>query len=81
MGPFALAEPLQARADAGAFAPLGAAPTALMSLTAPASNRAVSIGFRQHIGADEPLRTGTYGKTLSFTLSTTARERRTCQIF
>ena len=35
------------------------------------SNATVNLGFRQHIGASQPLRTGTYGKTLTFTLSTT----------
>ena len=38
---------------------------------APVSNEAVTIGFKQHIGANEPLRTGAYSKTLTFTLSTT----------
>ena len=38
---------------------------------APVSNDAVAIGFKQSIGANEPLRTGTYSKTLTFTLSTT----------
>ncbi|WP_053225655.1 glycoside hydrolase family 2 protein [Solirubrobacter soli] len=37
----------------------------------PTSNEAVTIGFKQHIGASDPLRTGTYSKTLTFTLSTT----------
>jgi hypothetical protein len=37
----------------------------------PTSNEAVTIGFKQHIGATDPLRTGTYSKTLTFTLSTT----------
>jgi hypothetical protein len=32
----------------------------------------VVISFKQHIGANEPLRTGSYTKTLTFTLSTTA---------
>ena len=36
----------------------------------PGSN-AVTIGFRQDIGANDPLRTGTYSSTLTFTLSTT----------
>jgi hypothetical protein len=36
------------------------------------SNDAVSIGLRQHIAANQPLRTGAYSKTLTFTLSTTA---------
>jgi hypothetical protein len=31
----------------------------------------VAITFRQHVGATQPLRTGTYAKTLTFTLSTT----------
>ena len=32
---------------------------------------AVTIAFKQTIGANEPLRTGSYTKTLTFTLSTT----------
>jgi hypothetical protein len=39
--------------------------------TAPVSNDAVTIDFKQHIGASDPLRTGSYSKTLTFTLSTT----------
>ena len=39
---------------------------------APVSNDAVTVTFRQAIGAGDALRTGTYAKTLSFTLSTTA---------
>ena len=31
----------------------------------------MTIGLRQSIGANDPLRTGTYSKTLTFTLSTT----------
>jgi hypothetical protein len=38
----------------------------------PVSNANVAIGFKQTIGANEPLRTGAYSKTLTFTLSTTA---------
>ena len=38
---------------------------------APVSNDAVTIDFKQSIGANDPLRTGTYAKTLTFTLSTT----------
>jgi hypothetical protein len=41
------------------------------SWTGPAANEAVTIGFKQHIGATDALRTGTYSKTLTFTLSTT----------
>jgi amidase len=39
--------------------------------TAPASNDAVTVGFKQHVGATDALRTGSYSKTLTFTLSTT----------
>jgi hypothetical protein len=35
------------------------------------SNDAVTIEFQQAIGADDPLRTGSYTKTLTYTLSTT----------
>jgi photosystem II stability/assembly factor-like uncharacterized protein len=37
----------------------------------PVSHAAVAIGFTQHIGANDALRTGSYSKTLTFTLSTT----------
>ncbi|WP_053225669.1 amidase family protein [Solirubrobacter soli] len=39
--------------------------------TGPVSNEAVTITFKQHIGAGDALRTGAYSKTLTFTLSTT----------
>ena len=57
-GTFALAQPVQVQ-----IAPA--------SWTAPVSNAPVTITFRQPIGANEPLRTGVYSKTLTFTLSTT----------
>jgi hypothetical protein len=41
------------------------------SWTGPVSNDPVAITFHQHIGANQPLRTGAYSKTLTFTLSTT----------
>ncbi len=71
-GAFALAEPLQVRANSAAFAPLSTAPLSLLSYNAPISNGAVTLGLRQHIGANEAVRTGAYGKTLTFTLSTTS---------
>ena len=37
----------------------------------PASNDVVALEFKQAIAATDPLRTGTYAKTLTFTLSTT----------
>jgi len=70
-GSFALGEPLQVRADAGLFVPLSTVASSLLAYTAPASNDAIAIGFRQDIRSSEALRTGAYGKTLTFTLSTT----------
>jgi Zinc carboxypeptidase/Chitobiase/beta-hexosaminidase C-terminal domain len=69
-GPYVLAQALQASANGGAYAPVGAA-TTLRTYGGPVSNDAVTIGFKQSIGANDPLRTGTYSKTLTFTLSTT----------
>ena len=56
-----------------AFAPVGSAasPLGLLSYISPISNDAVTVDFRQPIGANDALRTGTYSKTLTFTLSTT----------
>jgi hypothetical protein len=39
--------------------------------SAPVSNDLVTVGFKQHIDATDALRTGSYSKTLTFTLSTT----------
>src|SRR5262249_11515565 len=39
--------------------------------TAPVSNDPVTIGFKQHIDSTDALRTGSYSKTITFTLSTT----------
>ena len=41
------------------------------SWSGPVSNGPSTITFRQHIGASDALRTGSYSKTLTFTLSTT----------
>jgi X-Pro dipeptidyl-peptidase len=77
-GAFALARPLEARAtnatSAGDYAAVGpsTAPTQLLSYGGPVSNDAVTVGFKQSIGSGDALRTGTYSKTLTFTLSTTA---------
>ena len=57
-GAFSLPQPLQG---------LGVVKT----WAAPTSNEVVPITFRQAIGANDALRTGTYSKTLTFTLSTT----------
>ncbi|HEX5621215.1 MAG TPA: CocE/NonD family hydrolase [Solirubrobacteraceae bacterium] len=78
-GAFALPSVLQVNATSpiagsGAFAPLGgsSAPTTLLTYGGPVSNDPVTLGFKQSIGAADALRTGTYSKTLTFTLSTTA---------
>ncbi len=57
-GAFALAEPLRVE-------------LAKSRWTAPTSNESVNVAFKQLIKATDPLRTGTYAKTLTFTLSTT----------
>ncbi len=62
-GAFALAQPLLV-----AGSPL---PAVVKTYAGPVSNDVVTIAFQQSIGANEPLRTGSYAKTLTFTLSTT----------
>jgi amidase len=57
-GTFALPEPLQVSMSK-------------TSWTAPVSNDPVTIGFKQLVKSTDALRTGAYGKTLTFTLSTT----------
>jgi len=71
-GTRALASPLQLNAG-GPFAPLhtDGTPLLLKHYGDVVSNDATSIAVRQHIDANEGLRTGTYGKTLTFSLSTT----------
>ena len=63
-GAYALTQPPQV-----AGAPL---PATVKSWPAPVSHDPVTIALSQAITATEPLRTGTYAKTLTFTLSTTA---------
>jgi hypothetical protein len=77
-GTYVLQNAVEARAGNAATppGPYGAvggtdARRALLTYPTPASNDAVTIGLRQAIGANEPLRTGAYSKTLTFTLSTT----------
>jgi hypothetical protein len=57
-GAFSLPEPLVVELSKAAW-------------TAPVSNDPVAITFKQHIKANDALRTGQYSKTLTFTLSTT----------
>jgi hypothetical protein len=72
-GSFSLPSPLTVKAGAGPFAPVGgsAAPTPLAGWSGPVSNASVPIDFRQSIGANDALRTGSYAKTLTLTLTTT----------
>ena len=69
-GTFSLPSPLQAGTP---LANVGgsAAPTVLKTWANPVSNDPVTVAFGQHVGAGDALRTGTYNKTLTFTLSTT----------
>ena len=46
-------------------------PATVKTWTAPVSNDVVAVEFEQPIAANDPLRTGTYAKTVTFTLSTT----------
>ena len=77
-GAFSLPQPVRAAATSpagtgGAFAPVGgsASPTSLLTYSGPVSNDPATVAFKQAIGANDALRTGTYSKTLTFTLSTT----------
>ena len=77
-GAFSLPEPLQARASNAAntgttYANVGssASPLTLLTWNGPVSNDLVTLGFSQLIKATDALRTGTYNKTLTVTLSTT----------
>ncbi len=77
-GTFTLAQPVRAAATSpagtgSALAAVGgsATPTSLLTYLGPVSNDPVSVAFKQAIGANDALRTGTYSKTLTFTLSTT----------
>jgi hypothetical protein len=75
-GAFALPSPLQASATspagtAGPTATVSGVPATLLTYGGPVSNDPVAVTFAQHIGANDPLRTGSYAKTLTFTLSTT----------
>ena len=70
-GAFSLAQPLKMRVAPSAFAPISGSPLTLKSYAAPVSNDQVTIDLQQSIGSSEALRTGTYSKSLTFTLSTT----------
>ena len=73
-GNLALPSPLQAKASSpggtgGDFVPFGNDPVSLLGYAGPVSNDPVTVTFRQPIGAGDGLRTGTYSKTVTFTLT------------
>lgn len=77
-GPNVMVQALQVRATNvanpdTAYAALGGAPApvALLSWPGPVAADPVTVGFKQSVGATDPLRTGTYAKTVVFTLTTT----------
>ena len=77
-GSFVLPQPLQARArnaanTGTAFNNVGSSssPLNLLTWAAPISNDALTLDFSQLVNSNDPLRTGTYAKALTFTLSTT----------
>jgi sugar phosphate isomerase/epimerase len=76
-GAFSLASPVGVRAlglgddPATAFTPVTGTPQTLKSWSTPVTSAPLTLGFRQQIGSTEALRAGAYGKTLTFTLSTT----------
>jgi hypothetical protein len=72
-GAFALPQALLVNASSplgtgGARAPVGGP---VLTYSTPASNDPVTLAFRQTIGSGDALRTGSYAKTLTLTLSTT----------
>jgi hypothetical protein len=77
-GTRALESPIQAMATnaaqpTSAFAPVtgSANPLTILRYPSEIATDAVTITFKQSISANEGLRSGTYSKTLTFTLSTT----------
>jgi len=71
-GSYVLQQALQASANGGGYSPVSGIPATLLTSTGPASAAQVTIGLRQPIAVSDPLRTGNYAKTLTFSLSTTA---------
>ena len=65
---------VKAASAAGTAAPGGAisaAPTTVLTYGGPVTNDSATVTFSQEIAANDALRTGSYGKTFTFTLSTT----------
>ena len=68
-GSYALAQELQVMNNNGIYQTM---PAGLRFWGNPTSSEPVPVNFKQSILANEPLRTGAYTKTLTFTLSTTS---------
>jgi PKD repeat protein len=76
-GTSVLAQAIKMRATNAAnqnttFADVSANPLTLLTYPMEISNDAVALQFQQPIAANDALRSGSYSKTLTFTLSTTA---------
>ncbi|MBE2316342.1 metallophosphoesterase family protein [Solirubrobacter sp. CPCC 204708] len=69
-GTFSLAQPLQAAVN-NPFAAISGNPLVLHTWAGPVSNDQLSLKVKQTIGETEALRTGSYAKPLTLTLSTT----------
>jgi hypothetical protein len=71
-GALALPQALQVGAG-GPFAPLGGSgsPTLLKSWAGPLAGEPLTVQFKQPVAANDKLLAGRYGKTVTFTLSTT----------
>ena len=79
-GDYTLPSALQVKATSAigtggaAFANVGgtASPTPLLTYPRALNDAAITLDFKQHVGATDALRAGRYSKTLTFTLATTA---------
>ncbi len=77
-GPYAMAQGLQVAgtdpantAGSGVFTDLSVTnPATLLTYSTPVANDPVTVTFKQPIAATDPLRTGTYSKTITLTVST-----------
>jgi hypothetical protein len=70
-GAFFLPQPVRASANGGAPATVSGTPAPLLTYSGPVANDRPRLNFEQSIGSSDTLRTGTYAKTFTFTLSTT----------
>jgi aminopeptidase N len=68
-GSFALPQELQVKNNSGTYQTM---PAGIRFWGGPTASESVPIDMKQSIAANDPLRSGAYGKTLTFTLSTTS---------